>query len=289
MRKKLSTLLLLLVTLTATAQPSRVIESLTIESKILGMDKHVAIYLPEGYDRSDRAYPVLYLLHGSGDNHTGWIQFGRVQQIADKAYRNETATQMIIVMPDAMEPDGDLSKRGYFNHISGTHNYETYFFEELIPYVEQHYRTRPEKRFRAIAGLSMGGGGTLVYALHHPELFAAACPLSAAVHDMSGELPERMIAKGNYPKSTSNEWIAQYDILGMAAEKPEAELKSVRWYIDCGDGDFLSEGNAMLQLELIRRKIPHEFRVRDGAHTWTYWRTALPEVLRFVSESFQQP
>ena len=83
------------------SQTSKVIDVLTVKSKILNMDRKFAIYLPPGYETSQRSYPVLYLLHGAGDDHTGWVQFGEVQQIADKAILEGKATAMIIVMPDA--------------------------------------------------------------------------------------------------------------------------------------------------------------------------------------------
>lgn len=77
---------------------------------------------------------------------------------------------------------------------------------------------------------------------------------------------------------------ALYLVQNMDAEK----IKSVRWYIDCGDDDFLYEGNSLIHIALKKRDIPHEYRVRDGGHTWTYWRTALPDVLAFVSQAFHQ-
>jgi S-formylglutathione hydrolase FrmB len=69
---------------------------------------------------------------------------------------------------------------------------------------------------------------------------------------------------------------------------PFDQVKAVRWYIDCGDDDFLYEGNCLVHIEMRKREIPHEFRTRDGGHNWTYWRASLPEVLRFVSDAFHQ-
>src|SRR4051812_8368024 len=92
------------------AQTSRVFDSLTLKSSILNMDRSFAVYLPPDYDTSQRSYPVLYLLHGTGDGQRGWIQYGEVQRIADEAIASGTATPMIIVMPDA-----DTGQRGYVN------------------------------------------------------------------------------------------------------------------------------------------------------------------------------
>jgi enterochelin esterase-like enzyme len=151
------------------AQSGKVFDNLSMESKILKMERKFAIYLPACYETSQRSYPVLYLLHGGGDDQTGWVQFGEVMHIADKAINEGTATPMIIVMPDA-----DTGQRGYTNDVSGEWRYEDFFFEELMPHVEKTYRIRGQKRYRAVAGLSMGGGGTFYYALHRPDLFSSA-------------------------------------------------------------------------------------------------------------------
>jgi enterochelin esterase-like enzyme len=136
----------------ALAQRGKVLETRTVKSAILKMDRKYSIYLPAGYDESDQSYPVLYLLHGSGDDHTGWVQFGQVQNIADRTIAEGLAGPMIIVMPDA-----NTGTRGYFNAIQGNFNYEDFFFKELIPHIEKTYRVRSERRYRAVSGLSMGG------------------------------------------------------------------------------------------------------------------------------------
>ena len=269
-----------------TAQYGKVYDNLSMESKILGMERKYAVYLPPDYETSERSYPVLYLLHGSGDDQTGWIQFGEVLRIADKAILKGTATAMIIVMPDA-----DTGKKGYFNDISGEWRYEDFFFEELLPFVEKEYRIKGEKRYRAISGLSMGGGGTFMYALHHPELFSSACPLSAycgplTMEDMDDYLEwTEMKAESEEQKEA---YFKQHSALALVDDMSAEQLKSVRWYIDCGDDDFLYEGNSLIHIAMRKKEIPHEFRIRDGVHRWTYWRESLPEVLSFVSERFHQ-
>jgi len=166
--------LILLVSSQLFAQGGKVSDNLSMPSKILKMDRKYAIYLPADYETSGRSYPVLYLLHGAGDDQSGWVQFGEVKNITDKAIQEGKCTAMIIVMPD-----GNTGQRGYFNSPKGDWNYEDFFFQEFMPTIEKTYRIRAEKRYRAISGLSMGGGGSFVYALHHPELFSSACPLSA--------------------------------------------------------------------------------------------------------------
>ena len=268
------------------AQTGKVFDKLSHSSKILKMDRNYAVYLPPDYDSSQRSYPVLYLLHGAGDDQTGWVQFGEVLHITDKAIKEGKVTPMIIVMPDAF-----TTKLGYFNLPDGSWNYEDYFFEELMPYVEQKYRIKSEKRYRAIAGLSMGGGGSFMYALHRPDLFSSACPLSAYIGPATFE--EMMDGFTNFYKISVTEkeaapYFKRHNALELIKEMTKEQIESVRWYIDCGDDDFLFEGNSLIHIELNKRQIKHEYRVRDGAHTWTYWRESLPEVLKFVSDAFHQ-
>lgn len=276
--------LILLGNLASQAQTGKVFDNLSLTSSILNSDRKFALYLPPDYETSERSYPVLYLLHGAGDDQTGWVQFGEVLHITDKAIRERIATPMIIVMPD-----GNTGRRGYFNDIKGDWNYEDFFFQELIPYVEKTYRAKSDKRFRAISGLSMGGGGTLMYALHHPEMFSSAAPLSAYIGPLSLEQATERYGEGNeYSESEIQKYYEHHNALSLVRNIPEEQKKEMRWYIDCGDDDFLYEGNSLLHIEMKKKEIPHEFRIRDGAHTWTYWRESLPEVLKFVSASFHQ-
>lgn len=267
------------------SQGSKVSDNLSMTSKILKMDRKYAIYLPADYEISGRSYPVLYLLHGAGDDQTGWVQFGEVKNITDKDIQEGKCTAMIIVMPD-----GNTGQRGYFNSPKGDWNYEDFFFQEFMPFIEKTYRIRAEKRYRAISGLSMGGGGSFMYALHHPELFSSACPLSAYTGPITlGEAAERL--KKQYPGISDADVSKNFSNLSateLIKNMPEDQKKAVRWYIDCGDDDFLYEGNSLAHIAMRKKDIPHEFRIRDGAHSWTYWREALPTVLEFVSQSFHQ-
>ena len=267
------------------AQGGKVMDQLFLKSKILDSERKYAIYLPSDYEYSDREYPVLYLLHGAGDDHTGWVQFGEVKSIADKAIIEGLSTAMIIVMPDAQ-----TQKRGYFNSLEGDWDYENYFFQEFIPFIEDTYRIKNEKRYRAIAGLSMGGGGSFIYALRHPNYFSSACPLSAFLGALSFDDYYQKNKKKfkNIRKDKVFNYYSNHEVLSVINNQTDENLKSVRWYIDCGDDDYLYEKNSLAHIALKKRGIPHEYRVRDGAHNWTYWRSALPQVLGFVSEHFHQ-
>ncbi|NND32621.1 MAG: esterase family protein [Saprospiraceae bacterium] len=267
-------------------QTGKVYDDLTLHSDILNMDRKYAVYLPPDYETSERSYPVLYLLHGAGDDQTGWVQFGEILHIADKSIREGSATAMVVVMPDA-----NTGQRGYFNSMDGTFRYEDFFFEELMPHVEKKFRIKSEKRYRAIAGLSMGGGGSFMYALHHPDLFSSACPLSAYVGPLSlDDVKARMQRQGQTVPADEvlKSYYDKHNAVNLVESMEADEIKKVRWFIDCGDDDFLYEGNALIHIALRKKEVPHEYRVRDGGHTWTYWRESLPVVLSFVSDAFHQ-
>lgn len=271
------------------AQYGTLKESISINSKVLGKEVKYSIYLPSGYENTNRSYPVLYLLHGYTDDETGWTQFGEVQHIADKTIASGDAPPTIIVMPD-----GGVSF--YIDSHDGKVRYEEFFIKEFIPEIEKTYRIRSKKEFRAVAGLSMGGYGSLIFSLKHPDMFAAAAPLSAAVwtDDEVLKVPDDrwdnfmgiFLQKGLRGKDRLNKHWYDNSPLKIVETAPLEKLKSVRYYIDCGDDDFLIKGNMALHAAMIDKGVPHEFRVRDGGHSWPYWRTALPEVLRFVGESF---
>jgi len=186
----------------------------------------------------------------------------------------------------------------YINSHDGKVKYEDFFIQEFIPFIEDTYRARVTKEFRAVAGLSMGGFGTLNYALKHPDLFAAAAPLSAAAWGEESLLEMDQESYDNFFGFIFGDGLegeeritehARNNLPLILAQNEDTEaLKTVRWYIDCGDDDFLINGNMELHRILNEREITHEFRVRDGGHTWDYWRTALPEVLKFVSQSFHR-
>jgi S-formylglutathione hydrolase FrmB len=269
----------------------KVIEEQNVKSDILRHNVKYAIYLPADYETSNRTYPVVYLLHGYGDDQTGWLQFGEVNRYADKAIAEGKIPPMIIVMPDALTS-------WYINNYNGKQNYEDFFFKEFIPTIEKEYRTKTTKQYRAVAGLSMGGFGTMVYSLKHPDMFVAAAALSAAIRtdeDFVGVADARWAEAyskvfGPNLKGTErlNDTWKSNSVLGLIQNKTTDDLNEVRYWIDCGDDDALSKGNSLLHIALMEKKVPHEFRIRDGAHTWTYWRTGIVDALEFIGDSFRQ-
>jgi enterochelin esterase-like enzyme len=233
----------------------------------------------------------VYLLHGYTDEHTAWVQYGEIGRLADKAISDGAIPPMIIVMPDA-------DSSWYINAYDGKESYEDFFVQEFIPGIEKTYRIKAEKRYRGVAGLSMGGYGTLIYSMKHPELFVAAAPLSAAVFDddaMKG-FPDKnyeatfaqLYGRGLKGASRLNDAWKKNSILSIVASKTTDDLKKVKYWIDCGDDDFLIKGNCLLKIALTEKQVPHEFRIRDGAHTWTYWRTGIIDALSFIGDNFRQ-
>jgi len=287
MKLKFISALLFFFYFTSNAQHGKVMDDLSLPSKILKGERKFAVYLPPDYDLSSRSYPVLYLLHGHTDNHTGWIQFGEVLRIADKAILNGESTAMIIVMPDA-----DSGLVGYTNALSGKWNYEDFFFEEFMPHVEDRFRIKKDKRFRAIAGLSMGGGGSFIYALRRPDLFSSAAPLSASLGPQNLEEMKNFTYLGytssNHNQNDFERYSNRNNPLQLVENMDTKDLNSVRWYIDCGDDDFLYKSNSLMHIKIRGKNVKHEFRIRDGGHSWSYWRASLPKVLEFISDHFHQ-
>ena len=177
--KRFTTLMLALFGVVVATSAKSKIEHLTLKSSILGVEKNYSVYLPDGYEKSSEKYPILYLLHGAWGTNLSWVRAkgergGNLQAIADAEIAAGRCQKMIIVTPDARgegERNGGKNM-GYFNVENWP--YEDFFFQEFIPHIENKFRVLGTKEGRAIAGLSMGGGGSFVYAQRHPDMFNAA-------------------------------------------------------------------------------------------------------------------
>ncbi len=290
MNRILITLFILFTAAATFAQRGKVIESLEFKSKD-GVSMKYSVYLPIDYETSQRSYPVVYLLHGYSDDETGWTQFGEAQLIADKGIENGSFPPCIIIMPD-----GKVT--WYCNSYDGKDLWEDNFINEFIPAMEKQYRIRPKKEFRAIAGLSMGGYGALKLSMRHTEMFSTCLALS------SGTMPDEDVAnmsEGQYQMYFGNlfggnlkgqariseAWKINSP-LHLIKNVPLEKLKTVRFLIDCGDDDFLFNGNSLLHIEMRKLDIPHEYRVRDGGHEWSYWRSGLFTGLEYIGNSFHR-
>ena len=273
MKKTLLSFILLLFCCTLFAQSQGKVEYLKMPCTMLKgiTQRDYTLYLPPGYeaDKTER-YPVLYLLHGGGCEDTQWVTYGRLPQVADSMIASGKVPKMIIVCPEA-----NKNKMIWFNDPDWT--YEDYFFNEFIPYIEHHYRVLADQQHRSVAGFSMGGGGSVVYGVHHPEMFSMVYAMSAYLrrqpleflkNDPLGEWRQTVVERNNPIKYVAD--CPQMKIDAMNTE---------RWFIDCGDDDFTLEGNMDLVKVFRSRGVRHQFRVRDGAHNWDYWRPALVEAI----------
>jgi enterochelin esterase-like enzyme len=217
-----------------------------------GRDRRVHVYTPPGYEagRGGRL-PVLYLLHGSGDNDATWSVYGRANFIFDNLLAQKKLKPMVVVMPD-----GHPLPRGVPTPPGGRDN-TTAFMQELLtdvlPLVEGAYRVRTDAAGRAIAGLSMGGRQALTVGLNHPDRFAW-------VGAMSSSIP---------PEETLTPALA-----GAAAIN-----KKLRWlWIACGKEDGLFKRNETFVALLAEKGIKHHWQATEGAHRWPVWRGYLAEI-----------
>ena len=278
--KKLLPLLLLAVTLTAQA---RVVTD-SISSKVLNSTVLFNVYLPFGYDaNAGTQYPVLYLLHGFTDTYEAWVKKGQVDIIADELLATGEIVPMIIIMPNAGGPDTHHTWNGYFDMDGWA--YETFFYTELIPTVEARYHIYGDRQHRAVSGLSMGGGGSTVYAQRHPDMFSSCYAMSPW---LTNDAPAINPAdKGTYTQNAVHDHSAIVFVKD-ASEEVKNSLRSVRWFLDIGDDDFLLTQTFEYYTAMRMQGIPCELRVRNGVHNWEYWHTALRTSLPFASRNFQR-
>jgi enterochelin esterase-like enzyme len=256
-----------------------------VKSEVLKAERNYTVYLPAGYDQqTERTYPVLYLLHGMNDTNKGWYERGHVKDVIDQLTASGEACEMIIVTPDAGGNIMEDKWNGYFN-MEGW-NYEDFFFNEFVPMIESKYRIKADKAHRAVAGLSMGGGGATSYAQRHADMFAACYAMSALMHLPPASAEQ--VATGNKMAlltDAANRYSC-VDYVKGADEARKQQLRSVQWFIDCGDDDFLFDCNLDLYQEMRKARIACQLRVRDGGHTWEYWHSALYTALPYFSRIF---
>ena len=279
---------------------SRLVE-LELSTPALKAPTHVRVLLPEGYAQSAERYPVLYLLHGAFGNDTDWTTTGDAEEITAGA-------PLIVVMPDGGQGGwytNWVNRRAY-----GPPEWETYHVDELIPWVDDHYRTVAARDGRAIAGLSMGGFGAISYAARHADLFTWAGSFSGAV-DITHNLPVvgvialEAIADGGLPGDqfgnrllndanwhAHDPWVQAPNLRGMTLQLDTGNgtpgpLDSNKFNFDPVE-EQVHEMSVSLHDRLVALGIPHIWDdYGPGTHTWPYWqrdlRQALPSVLATLS------
>lgn len=286
-------------------QSGSAVLEMSLYSEALKRDMKYRVYIPNEYRTTSIYYPVLYLLHGLGGNETNWShpERGNMQAICDEWFASRPDKKRIIVMPAGVD------EIWYRDSADDSYKYETFFFKELIPHVEARFRIKrseqdgpqvapnaPEsvgREYRAIAGLSMGGYGSLLYALRHPSYFSACYAMSAAIRtqdelkDVSlKEFQKRYYSRADFPESGErfDDYFFANDPHTLVTKLDDENKKKLRIMLDCGDDDSLITGNWAFFQEARASKASCELRVRDGGHTWQYWREALPMALEFISK-----
>ncbi|MEI6060621.1 MAG: alpha/beta hydrolase family protein [Bacteroidota bacterium] len=269
-----------------------IMESMTMHSRILNQDIHFSVCLPNNYYDVKQSFPVVYLLHGLGDDETAWLEYGQISQFADKAVEDGYAKPMIFVMPEAF-------RTYYVNDYKGTFLYQDMFVKELVPYIDSLFRTIADRQHRALMGYSMGGFGALNLHLKHSDIFGTAVPLSISIRTDEQYVTEeasgwddqwgRLFGEPGF-KGTDRitEYYKQNSPFYILPKLSAAEIKRLNIYIDNGDKEqTLCRSNEELHILMCRLHIQHEFRVRDGGHSFQYWCSALPDALRFINDAFE--
>ena len=283
MKKTLLTIALVALT-RLTAQAGHVLTD-SIESRVLGEWVKYNVYVPSGFEKNPEAhYPVVYLLHGFTDDYTAWRDKGQMQTVADELIESGEALPLVIIMPNAGGPKVYDTWNGYFNMPGWA--YEDFFFQELMPQAEQKYRAGGSKGQRAVMGLSMGGGGSTVYGQRHTDLFSSVYAMSPWLDDDGGKQREPGKDDKVYLVKQSVRHLSAIDYVRQADETTVAQLRSVKWFIDCGDDDFLFDLSVQLHQLMRQKHIKSELRIRNGQHNWEYWHQAIRMALPFASRNF---
>jgi S-formylglutathione hydrolase FrmB len=259
------------------------IQTIQFESKLIGKTLPYNIILPRDYNtaRTSR-YPVIYLLHGLGGHYNDWLVR---TNIADYAawYR------LIIVMPE-----GDNS--WYIDSTNvPTDKYESYFLQELIPDVQERYRTIEARYGRAIAGLSMGGYGAFKFGLKYPDRFAFVGSVSGAFG--ATNYTENETGKGATWETflrvfgpVGSETRQKNDLFELLQQVTPGQVTSLPYfYFDCGteDAPRIFNANHELDERMLQKKIPHEYRELPGNHSWGYWDSQVQEVLKIAAQKIR--
>lgn len=278
----------LLLTLVATmamtaAWASRYVTD-SIQSKVLGATVRYNVYLPDGFEHSDRRYPVVYLLHGLSDDYNAWRERGRMDWALDELIGTGEAVPMIVIMPNAGGRDTHNTWNGYFNMPGWA--YEDFFFQELMPQAEAKYRAISDKEHRAIMGLSMGGGGSTVYCQRHPDMFSSCYAMSPWLTNDDNNVNQGNAKDKLYLVCQAVKEHSALRFVQNADEETRKQLRTVKWFIDCGDDDFLFDMAVDMHKLMRRAGIHSELRIRNGVHNWEYWHAALRMALPFASRNF---
>lgn len=269
----------------------RYTESISFQSTVLNRPVRYSVYLPANYNKKEESYATIYLLHGYGDDETAWIGDGRIDRIITELEDNGSIEPMIYIIPQGFNSY-------YVNRFNGTMDYMRMFTDELVPLIDSFYRTKKNKSQRAVAGYSMGGYGALILPVKNPDIFSVSAPLS-----MSFRTDEQYMNESQ--SAFDKQWGPIFGNTGASgAERLTAYYKShspfhffientsvfsdIIFFIDCGDDEeSLSITNNALHDLMLANGVSHEYRMRNGAHTWDYWRASMREALPYIDACFK--
>ena len=250
-----------------------------LASALMGRDMPYRVIAPiEKTVAKDTRYPVIYLLHGLTGHFNNWTDLTKLSDYA-------SAYKVIIVTPEG--GDG-----WYTDSVSNDkEKWESYIVQELIPEVDKKFRTNTGRNQRAIAGLSMGGFGSLKFGLKYPDKFVLAGSFSGALGAAS--LTEKMVP-GVIGKTidgifgpVESETRKSNDIFAIIRSITPEKTKTIPFiYLDCGTEDFLFGNNREFVNLLVEKKVPHEYRQLPGAHDWKYWDKQVQEFLQLADKAF---
>lgn len=223
------------------------------ESKTLGTQRRMHVYTPPGYDAGTDKYPVFYLLHGGGDEDSGWSTVGRAGFILDNLIAAGKAKPMLVVMPNGSLPRPANAAPG---GAAGQDRFTNELLNDVVPYVEGHFRVRAGPDHRALAGLSMGGGQTTRVLTTHPDKFAYIGIWSAGLFGGNADAYER-----------------QNEAFFKDADRVNKAVKLLA--VTVGDKDFALAGSKSLAGLFEKHGVKHELTITGGGHTWLNWRQYL--------------
>jgi S-formylglutathione hydrolase FrmB len=257
------------------------IDTVDVQSTVMGRTLKTAVVLPDSYSRTKTLYPVLYLLHGGQGSFRDWLTLP-----PDKTLLHRIADQYNIVI---VTPEGGATSYYFDSPLQKESQYETFIAKEVVSRIEKTYRVINEKRGRIIAGLSMGGHGAMYIAARHPEMYAAAGSMSGVMNidTKTWKVPEAF-AKSRaenfarllgLPKDTLKPY-TDFTIVGMTNKLKANDVKLI---FDVGVDDFLIDTNRDLHRRLLANETPHDYIERPGGHTWEYWQNALPYQMLFFA------
>jgi len=284
---------LVLTGLAPNAQGQSRIDCNALNSRILKRVIHYCVQLPAGYHTNDpkhppRRYPVLYFLHGLGQNEQTLFNTGGWNLIEDLRQQHKIG-DFLMVAPEGM-------RSFYVNSADGSVRYSDFFLREFMPYIESKYRIRPGREGRGITGVSMGGYGALRFAFAHPELFSAVSAQSAALMTASAqELDAAEHSGAPIAKLLGTVFGQPVDVTHwkenspfVLAKKNEARLRKLAIYFNCGQEDDygFEKGAQALHQQLQAEGIRHQYHLYPGDHSLTYFLAHIGETMEFHSRAF---